>query len=210
MNVDLYVAFLLLSALLIVTPGLNVMLIVANSLCHGRRAGLLTVAGTSSAMVLQLGITILGVMSLLLVLGDWLNGLKWAGAGYLVYLGVRRLMMVDRSNPRQPQGQPYASRSAFWQGFLVSLSNPKTLAFFAAYLPQFVDPGQPSFPQLVVLAVSFVLMALVFDSLYAILAARFQRRNRVGNAQRVDRFSGWLLIAAGVVLGMTGTKIRSG
>jgi len=207
MSSELYLTFLLLSLGLIVIPGLNVMLIVANSVSHGRRSGLLTVMGTTSAMIIQLCIVIFGVASLLFILADWLHVLKWVGACYLVYLGIRKLV-ADRSCHQQPALVQHASLSAFWQGFLVSLANPKTLLFFAAYLPQFVNPDQPSLPQLALLATTFVLMALVFDSLYALLAARFQRRLMARSARGRDHLSGWLLITAGVVLGMTESRNR--
>ncbi len=200
MNLELYLAFVVAAAVLIVIPGPNVMLIVAHSLGHGPRRALMTVAGTNACQVIQLAITCVGMASILLFVAPWFEWLRWAGVGYLIFLGVREW----RARPDAPADAPGGAASAkacFWQGFIVSATNPKTLLFYAAFFPQFVDPALPPGFQMVVLSVTFVAIALVFDGSYALLTGRArrwfvnERRARVRN-----RVTGTLLIGAGLGL----------
>jgi homoserine/homoserine lactone efflux protein len=128
MSPALFSAFVGATAILMLIPGPNVALIVANSLTFGARAGLVTVAGTSAAMVVQLTIAALGVTALLGALAQAFEILRWIGVAYLVWLGVRAWRA-----PGKDLGQTRAvsPRKTFGRGFLVSLTNPKTLAFYA-------------------------------------------------------------------------------
>ena len=195
---DSYLAYLAVSAALILAPGPSILLIVSNSLAGGTRRGLTTVAGTSAAMVIQLGVAGGGVTSLMLLLAGWLGYLQWAGIAYLCWLGVQTWR-----NAGGTESQPVAARarSAFGQGFLVSLTNPTTLLFFAAFLPQFVNPASAAGPQALLLCATFWAMALVFDSGYAILAGRVRGLfDRPGRARLRSRISGAIMLAAGVGL----------
>ncbi len=195
---ELYLAFVLATIVLIVLPGPNVTLIVANSLASGARAGLLTVAGTSSATALLLAVAALGMTSLIAFLADWFTWLRWAGVAYLLYLGVQQW--------RRPPGEaelPLGRRRLFWQGFLVSATNPKTLLFYVAFLPQFVDPGLAPGPQLVLLSVTFLVIATLIDGAYGLLAGRL--RGALAEARRArmrQRISGSFLIAAALGLAL--------
>jgi homoserine/homoserine lactone efflux protein len=138
MSSALFGDFVGASAILMLIPGPNVALIVANSLAFGAR--LMTVAGTSAAMVVQLTIAALRVTALLGALAQAFDILHWLGIAYLVWLGVRAWRA-----PADGLGQARAvsPRKIFGRGFLVSLANPKTLAFYAAFPPQFLDPSPP-------------------------------------------------------------------
>jgi homoserine/homoserine lactone efflux protein len=174
MDAHLYAAFVAASMLLILMPGPNVALIVANSVAHGVRTGLVTVAGTASAMVIQLALTVLGMETLLAWMGELFDLLRWAGVAYLLYLAIRAFSApeTDLTGTRADARPPLA----IWtRGFLVSLTNPKTLLFYGAFLPQFVAPGDDTRSQLVLLAVTFVVLAIVFDSVWALLAGRLAR-----------------------------------
>lgn len=196
----LYLAFVLATAVLMLIPGPNVALIVANSLAHGVRYGLLTLAGTASAMVPQLLLTALGMTALLGRFGDWMGWLRWVGVLYLLWLGVRQWRAPAPDLARiGPQARD--ARRMYLRGLLVSLTNPKTLFFYGAFFPQFVAPGRPAGPQLVLLSATFLAVALLLDSLWAVLAARLRpllaTRGRLGN-----RLSGGALIGAGVGLAL--------
>ncbi len=202
MPLDLYLAFILASTVLILLPGPNVTLLVATSLTQGARRALMTLAGTSSAIALQLLITALGTTSLLAMLAAGFEWLRWAGVLYLLWLGVRQW----RARPMALEDVEPAAVSTgrlFWRGFVVSATNPKTLLFYAAFLPQFLDPGQPPLPQLMLLGTSFLVLATVLDGSYTLLAGRLrpwfrgQRRARLRN-----RVSGSLLIGAGLGLAL--------
>lgn len=198
--VDLYLGFVAACVLLIVIPGPNVALIVANSVAHGARFGLLTVAGTSSAVVAQLTLTVLGASAVLIFLAASFDWLRWLGVAYLVWLGVA----TWRAPPVDLAGTAPQTRSAriiYGRGFLVGLTNPKTLLFYGAFFPQFVTPGPTAADQLLLLAATFLAVAIVFDSSWAILAGRLrallQMRVRLRN-----RASGGLLVGAGLGLAL--------
>src|SRR6185437_12501335 len=110
-------------------------------IAHGPRFGLLTVAGTSSAMVIQLALTGLGMGELLGNLAYVFEWVRWAGVVYLLYLGVKQ-WMAEPVDLTQVAPQPRSISSIYWRGFLVSLTNPKTLLFFGAFFPQFLVPGE--------------------------------------------------------------------
>ncbi len=198
MSPALLAAFIGVTALLMLIPGPNVALIVANSLTFGVRAGLLTVAGTSAAMVAQLTVASLGVAALLGALAEAFEILRWLGAAYLVWLAIRawRAPADDLSETRA-----VSPGKTFGRGFLVSLTNPKTLAFYAAFLPQFLDPAAPLGPQMAILSVAFVTTALVVDGGWAVLAGR-ARRVLAGFGRARNRLTGAVLVGAALGLAL--------
>lgn len=200
MNLELYAAFLVATTVLILIPGPNVTLLVANSLAYGPRRALITLAGTSSAIALQMVVVGLGMTSLVATLAAWFEWLRWAGVAYLVYLGIQQW----RAAPLALEDvRAIASRTLFWQGLLVSATNPKTLLFYAAFFPQFVDPGAPLGPQLAMLCTTFLIIATVLDGAYAILAGRLRTWLRGHRRARLrNRLSGAFLIAAGLGLAL--------
>ncbi|HMI96427.1 MAG TPA: LysE family translocator [Micropepsaceae bacterium] len=167
----LYLAFLVATTLLLAIPGPNVALIVSTSIAYGRRHGLVTVGGTSSAMALQLGLTIAGLTAVLTISAALFGWLRWAGVIYLCYLAFRALL-APAADPAAKSRVPKSLAATYLRGFLVSLANPKTLLFFGAFLPQFVSPTAPLLPQLLLLASSFLVLAILFDSTWAVLASR--------------------------------------
>jgi homoserine/homoserine lactone efflux protein len=197
---DLYLAFVLACVVLIVIPGPNVALIVANSVAHGARFGLLTVAGTSSAVVVQLSLTVLGASAVLNFLAASFDWLRWLGVVYLVWLGIAawRAPAVDLAQVR-PQAR--SAQRILVRGFLVGLTNPKTLLFYGAFLPQFITPGPTAPDQLLLLAVSFLVVAVVLDSAWALLAGRL-RMLLMAHVRLRNRLTGGLLVGAGVGLAL--------
>jgi homoserine/homoserine lactone efflux protein len=199
-NLDLYLAFVLATSVLMLIPGPNVALIVANSVAYGTRYGLLTVAGTSSAMVLQLALTVLGMSALLGTLAQWFEWIRWIGVAYLLWLGIRqwRAEPVDLTRTRPQYRSP---REIFMRGIIVSFSNPKTLLFYGAFFPQFITPGADMAAQIGVLSLTFLAVAVVLDGGWALLAGRARNVLAVRGRLR-NRLSGGLLIGAGVGLAL--------
>ena len=128
MSLEIYLGFVLAAAIIIVIPGPNVTLIIANSLAQGTRGGLLTVAGTSLAIAGQLLITAFGVLSVLALLSEAFVWLRWIGVAYLVYLGVKAWRSCSDLSI-EPNAKPKSEHRLFWQGFLISATNPKTILF---------------------------------------------------------------------------------
>ena len=132
----LYISFILISSAVIVIPGPNVLVIVATSLTQGRARGMQTVAGTLGAMAIQLLVAAQGTALLAEALSEAFMWLKWIGAGYLVYLGCRRLRAA--AAPKQSVSPEVGTGTgSFSRGFVVGITNPKTILFFGAFLPQF-------------------------------------------------------------------------
>ena len=195
MSLPLYSAFVAAVVVLMLIPGPNVALIAANSIAHGARYGLMTVAGTSAAMVLQLALTGLGMTTLMGELARAFEILRWLGVAYLIWLGVTawRRPAIDLTKTR-PQAREKSA--IFGRGFLVSLTNPKTLLFYAAFFPQFVDASAPAAPQIVLLAATFLVIAVVVDSGWALLAARVRDFLALNGRLRKRLTGGFFLGAA--------------
>ncbi|MGA3403998.1 MAG: LysE family translocator [Acetobacteraceae bacterium] len=200
MPLSLYLGFITATIVLMLIPGPNVSLIVANSIAYGTRYGLLTLAGTSAAIVLQLGLTVLGLTALLGALATWFAWLRWLGVVYLLWLGIRqwRAPPLDLTRTRP---QPRSVRAIALRGFLISLTNPKTLLFFGAFFPQFIAPERPIGPQLTLLCGSFLLVAVTLDSGWALAAGRARGVLAMRGKLR-NRLSGGFLIGAGVGLAL--------
>jgi homoserine/homoserine lactone efflux protein len=196
----LYLGFITATVVLMLIPGPNVSLIVANSIAYGTRYGLLTLAGTSAAMVVQLGLTVLGLAALLGVMATWFAWLRWLGVVYLLWLGVRQWRAPPLDLTRV-QPQPRSVRAIALRGFLISLTNPKTLLFFGAFFPQFIAPDRAMGPQLALLCGSFLLIAITLDSGWALAAGRARGVLAMRGKLR-NRLSGGLLIGAGVGLAL--------
>ncbi|MCW5737300.1 MAG: LysE family translocator [Enhydrobacter sp.] len=200
MPIELYLAFIAATVVLMAIPGPNVALIVANSVAHGTRFGLLTVAATSCAMVVHLALTVVGATAVLGFLAASFDWLRWAGVAYLIYLGIAawRAPVTDLGRTK---AQVRAARVIFARGFLVGMTNPKTLLFYGAFFPQFVTPGPGAVDQLLLLAVTFLAVAVVCDSGWAILAGRL-RTLLIAHARLRNRLTGGLLVGAGVGLAL--------
>src|SRR5476651_2677319 len=195
-SLDIFLAFVAATALLMVIPGP----IVANSVAHGTRYGLLTVAGTASGVVVQLLLTVVGASAALDFLASSFEYLRWLGVAYLVWLGIAawRAPPVDLT---QVRAQPKSARAIYLCGFLVCLTNPKTLLFCGAFLPQFVTPGPDATHELVLLAVTFFVVSTVLDSVWALLAGRL-RELLTARARLRNRVTGGLLVGAGLGLAL--------
>ena len=197
-DAHLYLAFVAAVTILMLIPGPNVALIVANSVSHGFRYGLLTVAGTSSAMVVQLSLTILGMTELLGTLGSWFEWIRWIGVAYLIYLGVTTWRAPPLNLAEVPP-EPKSARAMYTRALLVSLTNPKTLFFYGAFFPQFVVTSHSFGAQVAMLSATFLLLAVMVDCGWAVAAGRARRLLAVHGRLR-NRISGGLLVGAGIGL----------
>ena len=200
MPLALYLAFLAASALLLMIPGPNVALIVSTSIAHGRGHGLVTVAGTSSAMVLPLGLATAGLTAMLTMSAALFAWLRWAGVLYLCYLALRA-WLAPTGESRVGNSSGKSLIAVYVRGFLVSLTNPKTLLFYGAFLPQFTSPAAPLLPQLLTLSASFLVLAILFDGTWAVLAGRLGSALSAKGRLR-HRLEGALLLGAGLGLAL--------
>jgi homoserine/homoserine lactone efflux protein len=201
MSLELYAAYVVTCAVIALVPGPTVTVIVANSLAHGSRAGLLNVAGTQLGLALMMAILVVGLSSVIAAMGWLFDWLRWAGAAYLVYLGWKLLRSPDAIDPEKTGAAP---RGGFvLQGFLVLMANPKALLWFGAFIPQFVNPAGNYVGQIVVLGLTAMAVALVSDGAYAVVTGRagaFLSKKRI---RLVSRVSGGFLIGGGIWLALT-------
>jgi threonine/homoserine/homoserine lactone efflux protein len=198
---------------LLVIPGPSVLYIVTRSVDQGRAAGLASVGGIHVGTLVHVAAAAFGLSALLVSSATAYNAVRWVGAAYLVWLGVRRLLAREEDAAAIAGGGPDARRQGlrrvFAQGVVVNVLNPKTALFFFAFLPQFVDTTRGSVQfQVVVFGVAFVLLGLVSDGTYAVAASAGARwlRRRPGVARTSRLVSGGVLISLGVTTALAGSR----
>lgn len=194
MALDSWLAFLAATAVMLAIPGPTILLVVGQSLGAGRRAALPLVAGVALGDLTAMTLSLVGLGALLAASATLFAVLKFAGAAYLVWLGIRlwRAPVEDAALP------PVTARRAFRDAYVVTALNPKSLAFFVAFVPLFLDPARPFLTQAVVLVASFVTLAAANAAIYALLAARLSGAvRRPGVRRAFNRGGGALLMGAG-------------
>jgi threonine/homoserine/homoserine lactone efflux protein len=199
MNWELFAAFLVITVILFLTPGPIVTLVVTTGARSGSRAALLTVAGATTGNAVLVGCIAFGLSWVLKTSSEIFDYLRWVGAAYLVWLGIQAWRYTGATNETPP---PHGHVHA-WRGFIVAVTNPKSIAFFTAFLPQFIDPALPVERQLLVMCVVSVLMGGVLDCGWGVAAA-------LGRAwflkphhnKLLGRISGVALIGGGIWLSL--------
>jgi threonine/homoserine/homoserine lactone efflux protein len=202
MSLQLYLAFVAACIALALLPGPVVTLVIANGLRHGTRAALTNIAGVQAGLAILIGIIAVGLTSLMATMGYWFDWVRFAGAAYLVWLGVKLIRtpvegLTADAPPPPPRG------GFFLQGFFVALSNPKLLVFFGAFIPQFMDLSRDHFSQVALLGATFMVIAGLTDVVYAALAGRVRRLFSARRTRLLSRVSGGVMIGGGVWLALT-------
>lgn len=202
MTLEAYIAFCLAALAIVIVPGPTVTVVIANSLKYGARAGMLNVAGTQAGLVVWMVIAILGLASAITLMGVWFDVVRIAGALYLIWLGFKLLRskgeILSGASAAPPKG------GFFLQGFMVILSNPKVLLVFGALIPQFISPNGDYLNQLILLGLTFMIIATVFDSLYAFAAGNAGSWLSHSRVRFVEVSSGLCLIGGGIWLALRG------
>lgn len=193
--------FVAASMVLLLTPGPAVLYIVARSVAQGRTAGLVSVLGIHLGTVVHVAAAAVGLSALVVSSALAFAVVKYLGAAYLVWIGIRTLMAKD-PDPAAPAPPAQPLHRAFRDGFVVNLLNPKTAIFFLAFLPQFVDPARGGLHwQILVLGLTFMGLGILSDGMFALAAGSagdFLRRSR-----RFLRFQRWFAGTSFVGLGLT-------
>ena len=196
---EMFLTYLAACIAIVIVPGPTVTVIIANSIRHGARAGLLNVAGTQLGMAFYLLILAFGLASVMAIIGEWFNVIRLVGAVYLIWLGIK--LWMSKGDISAKDVKPVKG-GFFLQGLFVVLTNPKVLLFFGAFLPQFIDPAGNYPVQIAVLGATFILVALVLDSGYAFMSGgvgAWLSRKRV---RLLERISGTFLIGGGIWLAL--------
>jgi threonine/homoserine/homoserine lactone efflux protein len=200
MALDHWLAFVAASAVLLAIPGPTVLLVISYALGHGRRSASSTVAGVALGDFTAMTASMLGLGALLATSATLFIVLKWVGAAYLVFLGVK-LWRAPVAEATVDAAAPVARPGRiFLHAYAVTALNPKSIVFFIAFLPQFLDGARAVLPQLVIFEASFLALATANALTYALLASAARRTIRQPRVQRaVNRTGGTLLIGAGAL-----------
>ena len=200
MSLEVWLTFCLFETVLCFTPGPAVLYVVSVALTRDARAGMAAALGILVTNVVYFAISATGVAALILASGRLFEALKWIGAGYLVWIGLR--MLFSRAAPVAATQPTQRVQRAFLRGLVVQGANPKALVFFVAMLPQFVDPTAPVAWQMFVLGASSTVIEFFVLALYVAFAVRARRLAGARLAGPLERVGGGFLVAAGARLAM--------
>ncbi len=193
------IALIAATIVLILIPGPNAALIVANSLRHGMRIGVFTSLGTTLGIAIQLAVVIAGMAALIELVASALTWIKWIGVAYLLWIGVRTW---NEPSPDLSDLNALSQTRAFWRGVMIAVINPKTLLFNAAFLPQFVGNTPDASSELWVVTAVFMTVITIGDPVWAVFADAARRwLNRIGHLH--NRISGAFFVSAGVGLALS-------
>lgn len=206
MPIELWLAFVAASAVMLVIPGPTILTVISYSMSHGRRANVplvLAVAlGDSTALVVSL----LGLGALLETSAFWFTAVKWVGGLYLLYLGIRLLRAGISATEIAAPAAPASRWRLFLNTYLVTALNPKGIVFFVAFLPQFLSPAASATQQMGILGVTFVVLAATNATLYAVFAGSARKLLASPRAQRRFHVAGGSLLATAGVWALTARR----
>ena len=197
MTVELWLSFVVASALLAASPGPVVTLLVTTGLNRGRGAALAMIPGIFLGELIAMCLSLAGAGAILLASAALFMIVKWLGAAYLIYLGARMWREAGRLEAIPPA--VVARRSLATKAFLVSVLNPKGILFFVAFMPQFVEPKQPLVPQLVLLGATFLALGVLNDTLYALLSSTGRKLFGLRVRRLIHRLGAGGLIGSGLL-----------
>lgn len=202
MTLELYTAYVLATLVVLAIPGPTIMLVVSYALAQGRKSALASVTGVALGDTTAATLSLLGLGALLATSATLFTVLKWIGAAYLVWLGIK----LWRSQPVPLETEGAAARdnrTILLHAWIVTALNPKGIAFFIAFLPHFIAPNAPVAPQLVLMGVTFVVLAIINALVYAYAAAAVRDQVRKPSTLRlINRVGGGVLIGAGLMTAM--------
>ncbi|MDF3075823.1 MAG: lysine transporter LysE [Alphaproteobacteria bacterium] len=199
MSIEHWLAFVAASAVLLAIPGPTILLVISYALGHGRKAAPASVAGVALGDFTAMTASMLGLGVLLATSAMLFTVLKWIGAAYLIYLGYR-LWRAPAGTAEATEDTQTRPRRIFLHLYAVTALNPKSIVFFVAFLPQFLDTAVPLLPQILIMETTFLVLATLNALLYALMATVARRTIRKPSVQRaVNRVGGSLLIGAGVL-----------
>lgn len=195
MSIELYLAFIVASVVLLVIPGPTISLLLGTAMARGTTAAMAMVPGVVLGDAVAAALSLAGVGAILSASATLFTIVKVCGAAYLIWLGIKMLREANSMTALAPQASSPA-RDAH-KAFLVTLLNPKSILFFVAFLPQFVDPSQPTGPQLLLLGITFVVLGGVNAAAYAWAAGSAAQLMRESARRWLTRIGGGCLIGAG-------------
>ena len=198
MTIETWLAFVAATFILLLAPGPTVLLILSYAISQGRRVALATVAGVALGDLIAMSAYLAGLGALILASAELFEALKWIGAAYLIFMGVK--LFPSASAAGNEAQAPAPAGSVFSHAATVTALNPKSIVFFIAFVPQFVSPATPLTPQFIILIQTFVCLAALNALTYALLANRLRNKiSRPSGKAWLSRMGGGTLVLMGVV-----------
>jgi threonine/homoserine/homoserine lactone efflux protein len=199
MDLTLWLAFVAAALAMLVIPGPTILLVIGQSLGGGARNALPLAAGVALGDLTAMTLSLAGMGALLAASATAFALLKWVGAGYLIWLGVK----MWRAPVDEAAAPPLPPSHAMRQAYVVTALNPKSIVFFVAFVPQFLDPARPFLMQAVILVATFVLLGAANATAYALLASRLSGTvRRPGLRRALNRAGGTVLVGAGLAVAL--------
>jgi len=196
---DLWASFTIATFILLVIPGPTILLVVSYALGQGRRTAFAMVAGVALGDLVAMSVSLMGLGAVMLASATLFTAMKWGGALYLAYIGIRMILGAHQATARIASVSGKTGKRAFRDAAMVTVLNPKSIGFFVAFVPQFVEPGQPLFAQFLIMVITFVTLGTLNALAYAMLASHL--RDRLKKLHLLA----WMQRMGGVVLiGMAG------
>jgi threonine/homoserine/homoserine lactone efflux protein len=207
MDIKIWSAFVLTATVVLIIPGPTIILVISQAIAHGRKSALPLTVGVTLGDFTAMTLSLMGLGALLSSSAVLFSVLKWIGAIYLILTGIRLWLSKPKEREIRFSVTNNKKRSLFGSAFIVTALNPKSIAFFIAFLPQFVNKNGAVFPQLLILGSTFLFLASINAALYALFAG--QLRDTIQNTRAclwLDRLGGSALIGTGI---LTATLRRS-
>lgn len=200
MNIESYIPFVLATTLILIIPGPTIILVISQAVIHGRKSVVPLVIGVLLGDFTAMTCSLLGLGVILSASAVLFSIFKWVGALYLLFLGVQLWRSNPKTFPVQNGAKTTSPKSLFQSSFIVTALNPKSIAFFVAFLPQFIDPAKPTFFQLTLLGGTFLFLAVLNAALYALFAGQLSEHIKKQKVRKwFNRCGGSALIGAGII-----------
>ena len=200
MSFELWLAFAVASSVLLAVPGPTVMLVVSYALGRGSRSGWATVPGVTLGDFTAMTISLAGAGAVLAASATLFTALKLFGAAYLIWLGIKLWRAEPSPEAIGAPARGNGGRTMFWNAYVVTALNPKSIVFFTAFVPQFIVTDRPLLPQFVILEATFLVLATIGAAVWAVLAGELRARfRRPATLKLVNRIGGGFLIGAGLL-----------
>lgn len=201
MELHVYLAFVVATTIMISLPGPSVLLTVAHSISFGWRSAIATVGGATIGIAVQLAVAAVGLTSLLTIIAEAFEWFRWGGAAYLIYLGIKQWRSANESLAFETT--TVTKSNLLVQGLIITIPNPKSLIFIAAFLPQFIDTSRPLGAQFMIIVPTFLVITFSVTSVWALLAGNVRGFFQSHRAfKSILRAAGGLMVLAGVGLAM--------
>ena len=199
MSIEIMIAYIFATTLILIIPGPTIILVISQAVTYGRKSVVPLVAGVILGDFTAMTLSLLGLGAIMAASATLFTLFKWIGAIYLFYLGIKLWRTNPKSSSVHHKKEDTLPYTFFRNAFIVTALNPKSIAFFVAFLPQFVSPHSPAFSQILILAGTFLFLAFVNATLYALFAGQLREKIKRTRVRKwFNRCGGTALIGAGI------------